>query len=95
MPNKPEHASKRQRSLGPTGQGAEPPTVGPAPKSQVPPERGVIEQAQRDVEAGLKDTSTRGGPPNDLPGEKTDPQHTPGAQVPSQGLKRGDSGMRR
>lgn len=94
MPNNPKHASKRERSLGPTGQGAEPPTVGPAPKSQVRPERGVIEQAQRDVEAGLKDTSTRGGPPSDLPGEKTDPQHTPGAQVPPQGLKRRDSGMR-
>lgn len=94
MPHKPKHASKRQRSLGPTGQGDDPPTVGPAPESQVPPERGVIQQAKRDVEAGLKDTSHRGGPPSDLPGEKTDPEHTPGAQVPPQGLGRGNGGMR-
>jgi hypothetical protein len=59
----------------------------------VPPERGVIKQAQRDVEAGIKDTSRR-TLRDDLPGEKTDPEHSPGAQVPPGGLDRNKSGMR-
>lgn len=93
MVHKAEHPSKVSRSLAPTGEGAKPPATGPAPESQVPPERDVVKQAERDVEAGLKDTSRR-GQPDDLPGARHDAAHTPGAQVPEGGLSRTGTGMR-
>lgn len=93
MIHKAEHPSKKDRSLAPTGQGEKPPATGPAPASQVPPVRDVVKQAERDVEAGLKDTSRR-GQPDDLPGAEHGATDTPGAQVPEGGQSRTGTGMR-
>ena len=47
--------------------------------------RELIEQAARDISRGLRDTDQHGIPSN-VPGPGIDPEHTPGAEVPPEGV---------
>lgn len=47
--------------------------------------RQVIEQAARDISRGLRDTDLHGTPSN-VPGPGPQPEHSPGAEVPPEGV---------
>lgn len=47
--------------------------------------REVIEQASRDIGRGLRDTDQH-GVPSDVPGPGADPEQSPGADVPPEGV---------
>lgn len=47
--------------------------------------RQVIEQAERDIRRGLRDTDRR-GTPSDVPGPGVAPENSPGASVPDEGV---------
>jgi len=47
--------------------------------------RQVIEQAARDISRGLCDTDLHGTPSN-VPGPGPRPEHSPGAEVPPEGV---------
>jgi len=49
--------------------------------------RQVIEQAASDIGHGLLDTERR-GIPSDVPGPGSDPQTSPGAEAPAEGVDR-------
>lgn len=47
--------------------------------------RQVIEQAARDISRGLRDTDLHGTPSN-VPGPGPNPEQSPGAEVPPEGV---------
>lgn len=47
--------------------------------------RAVIEQAARDISRGLRDTDLHGTPTN-VPGPGSQPENSPGAEVPPEGV---------
>ncbi len=61
----------------------EAPAAPPKPDEKRP--RQVIEQAASDIEHGLVDTDRR-GLPSDVPGPGAAPEHSPGAEVPEEGV---------
>lgn len=63
---------------------AEPANVAPATEESKGP-RQVIEQAARDISRGLRDTDLHGTPSN-VPGPGPTPEHSPGAEVPPEGV---------
>ncbi|HEX8961825.1 MAG TPA: hypothetical protein VF801_02370 [Rhodocyclaceae bacterium] len=88
MPRIPEHPKTAQRSRGPTGKGAKPPADGPAPEEDLRGPRGTVEQASRDIKAGILDDERgdRGHAPDDVPGPReASADRTRGAQARPQG----------
>lgn len=63
---------------------AEPAPVAPAAEESRGP-RQVIEQAARDISRGLRDTDLHGTPSN-VPGPGANPEQSPGAEVPPEGV---------
>lgn len=51
--------------------------------------REVIQQAARDIARGLRDTDQH-GVPTDVPGPGADPERSPGADVPPEGVNVGN-----
>jgi hypothetical protein len=68
----------------PANPAGETPTEAPVEESKGP--RQVIEQAARDIGRGLRDTDLHGTPSN-VPGPGPNPEHSPGAEVPPEGVK--------
>lgn len=56
-----------------------------APDTAQPGSRELIKQAERDVSRGLRDTDLHGVPSN-VPGPGPDPDHSPGALLPPDGV---------
>lgn len=75
-------ARKRFRRFGPPR--AEPANVAPTVEESKGP-RQVIEQAARDISRGLRDTDLHGTPSN-VPGPGPNPEQSPGAEVPPEGV---------
>lgn len=75
-------ARKRSRRFG--APRAEPAKPVPATEESKGP-RQVIEQAARDISRGLRDTDLH-GTPSDVPGPGPTPEHSPGAEVPPEGV---------
>lgn len=55
--------------------------------SSTPPPRQVIEQAASDITRGLRDSERR-GTPSDVPAPGPAPEHSPGGEVPQDGIDR-------
>lgn len=80
MPKNPEHPNAASRSRAPSGKAAKPPAAGSASPDAVKGPREIIKQAGRDIRAGILDDDRR-RTPDDIPGPRTDPEHTQGADV--------------
>lgn len=63
----------------------------PKPGEKAP--QPIVEQAARDAERGLRDTSR--GVPSDVPAEGANPETTPGADVPEDGIDQRRSPLNR